>query len=120
MKTIQPLGDRVLVLETKNEVTTKTAGGLLLPETHHQNDVKTAKVIAVGPGLFTQNGKLIPMTVCKGDTVLVPPYGNGQTLKIDGDDYVLYRESDLLAITDKVSTQKQLLSENQLSLNFDN
>jgi chaperonin GroES len=56
------------------------------------------KVIAVGEGLYTQNGVSIPMSVKVGDEVMLPPYGNGQSVKIAKEEYLLYRESDLLAV----------------------
>jgi chaperonin GroES len=114
-QTILPLGDRVLVLETKKEALPKTAGGLILPETHTHEDVKTGTVIQVGPGLYTQAGKLIPMTVKVGDEVLIPPYGNGQNIKLDSIQYVLYRESDLIGV---MKPQKN--TERQLEINFVN
>lgn len=96
-KLIKPIGDRVLVQETKKQ-DRKTTTGIIIPETVTADDVKLGVVLEVGEGLYTQNGVLIPMTVKKGDEVILPPYGNGQEIKIGKDKYVLYRESDLLAV----------------------
>lgn len=97
VKLIKPIGDRVLVQETKKQ-DRKTTTGIIIPETATADDVKLGVVLEVGEGLYTQNGVLIPMTVKKGDSVILPPYGNGQEIKIGKDKYVLYRESDLLAV----------------------
>lgn len=94
----KPLGDRVLVKETEAVESRRTASGIIIPETVLADDVKFATVIAVGDGLYTQNGIAIPMSVKVGDTVILPPYGNGHTIKTDTGEYVLYRESDILMV----------------------
>ena len=80
-KNIKPLGDRVLVKEYKTKEDKKTASGIIIPETVTADEVKMGKVIAVGDGLYTQNGVSIPMSVKVGDEVILPPYGQGQTIK---------------------------------------
>jgi chaperonin GroES len=97
-KTIKPLGDRVLVKEYKTKEDKKTASGIIIPETVTADDVKMGKVIAVGNGLFTQNGVLIPMSVKEGDEVMLPAYGQGQEIKVGKEKYMLYRESELLSV----------------------
>ena len=97
-KQIKPLGDRVLVQEYKTKEDKKSAGGIIIPETATADDVKMGKVVAVGEGLFTQNGVAIPMSVKVNDEVILPSYGNGQQIKVGKDTYVLHRESDLLAV----------------------
>ena len=59
--------------------------------------VKKGKVIAVGNGLYTQSGYIIPMSVQEGDEVMIPAYG-GQEIKLNKETYILFRESDLLAV----------------------
>ena len=71
---LHPLGDRVLVKIAKEEKNKKTASGILIPDSVTAEDVKTAKVVAVGPGLYTQNGVAIPMTVEVGDEVILPSF----------------------------------------------
>lgn len=97
-KTIKPLGDRVLVKEYKTKEDKKTASGIIIPETVTADDVKMGKVIAVGDGLYTQNGVSIPMSVKVDDEVMLPAYGQGQEIKIGKEKYMLYRESELLAV----------------------
>ena len=105
-KVIKPLGDRVLVKEYKTKEEKKTASGIIIPETATADDVKMGKVISVGDGLYTQNGVSIPMSVTEGDEVMIPAYG-GQEIKLNKEKYILFRESDLLAVF-KDNTQTKL------------
>jgi chaperonin GroES len=97
-KTIKPLGDRVLVKELKTKEDKRTASGIIIPETVTADEAKLGRVIAVGDGLYTQNGVSIPMSVKVDDEVLLPAYGQGQEVKVGRETYILYRESDLLAV----------------------
>jgi chaperonin GroES len=97
-KKLKPLGDRVLVKEYKSKEEKRTTSGIIIPETVSSEDVKMGKVVAVGPGLYTQNGAMIPMSVKIGDEVVLPPYGQAQTMKFGKQEYHLYRESELLGI----------------------
>jgi len=86
---IQPLSDRVLVEPVPAEE--KTASGLYIPDTAKEKPLK-GKVVAVGPGKKDE-----PLTVKAGDTVLYGKY-SGTELKLDGSDYLMMREDDILAI----------------------
>lgn len=99
-KNVKPLGDRVLVQEYKTKEDKKTASGIIIPETVTADDVKMGKVIAVGEGLYTQNGVLIPMSVKIGDEVILPAYTQSQEIKIGKEKYTLYREAELLGVLD--------------------
>merc|ERR1719162_903862 len=94
VKRFIPLMDRVLVQKLKAE--TKTATGILLPETSKKT-TNWAKVLAAGPGRRTKNGDLVPMGVKIGDTVVVPDYG-GMTLKFDEEEYQVFRGEDMMGI----------------------
>ena len=96
-KLAKPLGDRVLLTELQSEAST-TAGGIIIPDSAKQEDVKKAKVESVGPGIYTQNGVLIPMNVNVGDEVIIPPYHQGTEVKIGGNKYLLMRESEILMV----------------------
>lgn len=91
---IQPLGDRVLVEPLKEEETNK--GGIIIPDTAKEKP-QQGKVIAVGTGKLDDNGKKLPFNVKKGDLVLMPKYG-GTEVKIDGKEYQILREEDILGI----------------------
>ena len=93
----KPLGDRVLLTELESEVT-QTAGGIIIPDSVRNEDIKRAKVESVGPGIYTQSGTLIPMSVEAGDEVILPPYHQGQEIKVGGSKYILLRESEILMI----------------------
>lgn len=91
----KPLGDRILV-EVIQGGDEKTSGGIILTEQSKTH--QTGKVVAIGNGLFTQTGDMIPMTVKVNDTVYFHP-GGGTEIKLDGNKYRLFRESDLLMVT---------------------
>jgi chaperonin GroES len=89
-----PLEDRVVVKLLEQEE--KTLSGIVLPDTAKEKPTK-AKVIAAGPGRYDDNGKLIPMPVTEGDIVVFAKYA-GTELKLDGDEFLVLRASDLIGI----------------------
>ena len=91
---LKPLDDRIVVKPEEAEET--TAGGIVLPETAKEKPLM-GKVIAVGPGKILDNGKRAEMDVKKNDTVLFGKYG-GNDIKIDGIEYKILRQSDVLGI----------------------
>jgi chaperonin GroES len=90
---LKPLGDRLIVQAIEEEQT--TASGLVLPDTAKEKPQK-GKIVAIGDGKLDDNGKRIPLEVKEGDEVLYSKYG-GTEIKIDGDDLLVLRESDVLA-----------------------
>ena len=91
---LKPLGDRLIVKAIEEEET--TASGIVLPETAKEKPQK-GTVIAVGDGAWDDDGeKRIPLDVAEGDEVLYSKYG-GTEIKVDGDDLLVLRESDVLA-----------------------
>ena len=91
---LKPLGDRLIVRALEEEET--TASGLVLPDTAKEKPQK-GEVLAVGDGRFDEDGeKRIPLDVSTGDTVLYSKYG-GTEIKVDGEDLLVLRESDVLA-----------------------
>lgn len=90
---ITPLGDRVVLQRDAAEET--TAGGIVLPDSA-KNKPQRGKVIAVGEGHVRRDGKKIPLTVMAGDAVLFSSYA-GDEIKVGDDEYLLLRESDILA-----------------------
>ncbi len=93
MPQIKPLGDRVVVLPTPREETTR--GGIVLPDTAKEKP-QEGKVIAVGPGRVTDEGKLVPPDVKEGDTVIYAKY-SGTEIRLDNEDYLILSERDILA-----------------------
>jgi len=91
---LRPLHDRILVQRLDEEQ--KTAGGIIIPDSAKEKP-QEAKVLAVGPGKRDDSGKLIPMDVKPGDRVLFGKY-SGTEVKLDGDERLIIREDDVLAI----------------------
>ncbi len=91
---IQPLGDRVVVKVLAQEE--KTRGGIVLPDTAKEKP-QEGKVIAVGPGRVLDNGQRVTLEVKADDIVIFAKYG-GTEVKIEGEEYLILRESDILAV----------------------
>ena len=89
---VKPLGDRIVVKAIEAEET--TASGLVLPDTAKEKPVR-GKVLAVGDGRY-EDGKRVPLDVVEGDEVIYSKYG-GTEIKLDGEDVIILRESDILA-----------------------
>jgi chaperonin GroES len=94
----KPLGDRVLLTELEAKEEKTTASGIIIPDSARTDDVKRARVEAVGDGLFTSAGVAIPMSLKVGDEVVLPGYHQGQEIKIGGTKYILLRESEILMV----------------------
>jgi len=91
---IKPLGERVLVEPIKEDEVAK--GGIIIPDSAKEKP-QEGKIIAIGTGKIDDNGKVVPFNVKKGDIVLMPKYG-GTEVKIDGKEYQIMREDDILAV----------------------
>ena len=89
---LKPLGDRLIVQAIDEEET--TVSGIVLPDTAKEKPQR-GNVLEVGPGRY-EDGKLVPLDVSEGDEVLYSKYG-GTEIKVDGDDLLVLRESDVLA-----------------------
>ena len=91
---VRPLHDRVLVKRSSEEE--KSKGGIIIPETAKEKPIQ-GQVVAVGQGRVTEEGKIRPLDVKKGDRILFSKYA-GTEIKIDGQDYLMMREEDVLGI----------------------
>jgi chaperonin GroES len=94
---IRPLNDRLLVKRLEEEA--KTAGGIIIPDSAKEKPAE-GKVMAVGPGKLNDKGDRTPLQVKEGDRVLFSKYG-GTDVKIDGEDYLIMREDDILGVVEK-------------------
>ncbi|HRZ95556.1 MAG TPA: co-chaperone GroES [Candidatus Moranbacteria bacterium] len=92
---IKPLHDNVVLEPLDAEKTTKS--GIVLPETADKEKPEKGEVLAVGPGKRSENGQILPMGVKAGDKVLFKKYSPDE-IKIDGKEYLLISESDILAV----------------------
>ena len=93
---LRPLQDRILVQRVEEEE--KTKGGIIIPDTAKEKPAE-GKVISVGKGKVDENGKHIALEVKKGDRILFGKY-SGSEVKIDGEEYLIMREEDVLGIID--------------------
>lgn len=94
---VRPLHDRLIVKRLEEEERTK--GGIIIPDTAKEKPVE-GKVIAVGAGRIKKDGAKIPMEIKKGDRILFAKYA-GTEVKLDGEDYLIMKEDDVLAIIEK-------------------
>ena len=97
----RPLGDRVVIRRVEEE--TKTKGGIIIPDTVKEKP-QEGEVIAVGPGARDEEGKRIVMDVKAGDRILFGKW-SGSEVKIDGDELLIMKESDILGVLDPVVAQ---------------
>jgi chaperonin GroES len=91
---IRPLGDRILV--KREEPSETVRGGIIIPDSAKEKP-QEGKVVAVGKGRVDENGKVVPMEVKKGDRILMGKY-SGTEVKLDGEEHIILREDDVLAI----------------------
>jgi chaperonin GroES len=99
----RPLHDRVLVRRIEAEE--KTAGGIIIPDTAKEKP-QDGEIIAAGPGARNEQGQLIPIDVKPGDRVLFGKW-SGTEVKIDGQDYLIMKESDLLGVVEKTGSARK-------------
>lgn len=94
---LKPLYDKILIKRVEQE--SKTASGIILPDTAQEKPAM-GTVMAVGNGAMLENGNTVALSVKEGDTVLFPKWG-GTEVKLDGVEYIIIKESELLGIVEK-------------------
>ncbi len=94
---VRPLYDRIIVQRLEEEE--KTKGGIIIPDTAKEKPIE-GRVIAVGAGRIKKDGTKMPLEIKKGDRVLFAKYG-GNEIKMDGEEYLMMKEEDILAIIEK-------------------
>jgi chaperonin GroES len=99
----RPLHDRIVVKRIDAEE--KTAGGIIIPDTAKEKP-QQGEVIAVGPGARNEQGQLVPLDVQVGDTVLFGKW-SGTEVKIDGEDLLIMKESDIMGVLEQATAQKK-------------
>ena len=97
----RPLGDRVVIRRVEEEA--KTKGGIIIPDNAKEKP-QEGEVISVGPGGRDEDGKRIPIDVVVGDRILFGKW-SGSEVKIDGEDLLIMKESDILGVLDPVAAQ---------------
>ncbi len=99
----RPLHDRIVVKRVANE--TKTAGGIIIPDTAAEKP-QQGEVVAAGPGARDEAGKLVPLDVKTGDKVLFGKW-SGTEVKIDGEDLLIMKESDIMGVVEQTIAKKK-------------
>src|SRR5688572_9500318 len=94
---IRPLRDRILVKRMEEE--TKTQGGIIIPDSAKEKP-QAGEVVAVGNGKVLEDGKVVPLEVKRGDHVLFGKY-SGTEIKLDGEEFLILKEEDILGVTGK-------------------
>ena len=94
---IRPLQDRVIVRRLEEQIE-KTKGGIIIPDTAKEKP-QQGKIIAVGKGKVNDDGKLTPLVVKVGDTILFGKY-SGSEIKLDGEEHLIMREEDILGVVE--------------------
>ena len=103
MTSIRPLHDRVIVRRVEQDE--KTAGGIIIPDTAKEKPIQ-GEVVAAGPGGRDDSGKLIPLDVKVGDTVLFGKWA-GTEVKLSGEELLVLKESDIIGVVEKTSSKKK-------------
>jgi chaperonin GroES len=98
----RPLHDRVLIRRVEAEE--KSSGGIIIPDTAKEKPME-GEVVAVGPGARGENGKLQPLDVKAGDRVLFGKW-SGTEVKLDGEDLIIMKESDIMGVLDQTAVRK--------------
>ena len=99
----RPLHDRVVVRRTEED--TKTAGGIIIPDTAKEKPMQ-GEIVAVGPGGRDESGRLVPLDVKKGDRVLFGKW-SGTEVKIDNAELLIMKESDIMGVVIEAVTKKK-------------
>ena len=99
----RPLQDRVLVRRIEQEE--KTAGGIIIPDTAKEKPME-GEIVAVGPGARDEKGTLVPLDVKKGDRILFGKW-SGSEVKIDGEELIIMKESDILGIIEGSASKRK-------------
>jgi len=101
--TFRPLHDRILVRRVESDARTK--GGIIIPDTAKEKP-QEGEVIATGPGVRTEDGRIHPLDVKPGDRILFAKWG-GTEIKLDGEDLLILKESDVLGVVELKAEQKK-------------
>ena len=95
---LKPVNDKIVVKENKKSKEEKTVGGIILPDTVEEGALLEGKVVAVGDGMYSANGTLIPVVVSEGDIILYSKHAAKSEYKIDGEDYMIMSINEVMSI----------------------
>ncbi len=95
---LKPINDKIVVKPMESDEMQTTEAGIILPDTVQDGALVEGKVVAVGDGMYSANGTLIPVVVSEGDTVLYDKRAHKQDYSIDGEDYIIMSVNEVLSI----------------------
>ena len=95
---LKPVNDKIVVKSLENSEENVTDGGILLPDTVQDGGLLEGKVVAVGEGMYSANGTLIPVVVSEGDTILYSKHAAKQDHTIDGENYIIMSINEVMSI----------------------
>ena len=95
---LKPVNDKIVVKSLENSEENVTDGGILLPDTVQDGGLLEGKVVAVGEGMYSANGTLIPVVVSEGDTILYSKHAAKQDYSIDGEEYIIMSINEVMSI----------------------
>ncbi len=95
---LKPVHDKIVVKQKQKEETETTAAGIILPDTVQDGGLLEGKVVAVGEGMYSSNGTLIPVAVSKDDTILYSKHAQKSEHTIDGEDYIIMSINEVMSI----------------------
>ena len=95
---LKPVNDKIVVKPIEEKDENVTAGGLILPDTVQDGGLLEGTVVAVGDGMYSANGKLIPVVVSEGDTILYGKHPAKQDYSLDGEDYIIMSINEVMSI----------------------
>ena len=98
---LKPVNDKIVVKPTEDKDEHKTESGIILPDTATDGGVCEGKVIAVGKGMYSANGTIIPVVVDEGDIILYSKHNGGQEYRFNGEDVLLMSQNEVLSIVEK-------------------
>ena len=95
---LKPVNDKIVIKENESKQEEMTAGGIILPDTVQDGTLLEGKVVAIGEGMYSANGTLIPVVVNEGDTILYGKHAAKLDYNIDGEDYILMSINEVMSI----------------------
>ena len=98
---LKPVNDKIVVKPIENNKETTTEAGILLPDTVQDGGLDEGKVVAVTDGMYSAHGKLIPVVVTEGDTILYSKHAAKSEHKIDGEEYILMSVNEVISIVEE-------------------
>ena len=98
---LRPVNDKIVVRPKDKSEETKTDSGIILPDTVEQGELGEGKVVAVGSGMYSTTGTLIPMAVKEGETVLYNSYSAKQEHKLNGETVIIMSQNEILSVVEE-------------------